>query len=191
MRCCCHGIATRCSLMDCIFFLDAVWRIELDVTVIVLLVQWSLHKVGIRPLERHTCCSEVLTCCMNSKLDLWGKSKGQWGSGSCGLAARNCLFTESLSLTAVLAAMAGTLNSLASMASTIPLLVCLLVFFHLSPIETTTVKSFHDNKWISLLDRGSFDFISVVNTFHVFSVFVKKLDMLGQDSGVLEELQVW
>lgn len=87
--------------------------------------------------------------------------------------------------------MAGTLNSLASMASTIPLLVCLLVFFHLSPIETTTVKSFHDNKWISLLDRGSFDFISVVNTFHVFSVFVKKLDMLGQDSGVLEELQVW
>jgi small subunit ribosomal protein S16 len=64
-------------------------------------------------------------------------------------------------------------------------------FFHLSPIETTTVKSFHDNKWISLLDQGSFDFIPVVNTFHVFSVFVEKLDMLGQDSGVLEELQVW
>ncbi len=63
-------------------------------------------------------------------------------------------------------------------------------FFHLSPIETTTVKSFHDNKWISLLDQGSFDFISVVNTFPIFSVFVNKLDMLGQDSGVLVELQV-
>jgi hypothetical protein len=24
LLCCCHGIATRCSLMDCILFLDAV-----------------------------------------------------------------------------------------------------------------------------------------------------------------------
>jgi hypothetical protein len=101
----------------------------------------------------------------------------------CDLAARNCLFTESLSLTAVHAAMSGTL------ASTIPLLVpsC---FFHLSLIETTTVKSFHDNKWISLLYQGIFDFVSAVNSFPVFSVFVKKPDMLGQDSGVLVELQV-
>jgi len=38
--------------MDCILFLDAVQRIELDVTVVVLLVQWSLDKVGIRPMER-------------------------------------------------------------------------------------------------------------------------------------------
>ncbi len=63
-------------------------------------------------------------------------------------------------------------------------------FFHLSLIETTTVKSFHDNKWISLLYQGIFDFVSAVNSFPVFSVFVKKPDMLGQDSGVLVELQV-
>lgn len=105
-----------------------------------------------------------------------------------GLAARNCLLTESLSLTVVHAAMAGTLNSLAS---TIPLLVCLLVFFSFIPYRDHHCQVLNDNKWIYLLDRGSFDFISVVNTFHVFSVFVKKLDMLGQDSGVLEELQVW
>ncbi len=100
----------------------------------------------------------------------------------CGLAERNCLFTKSLSLTAVHAAMAGTLNSLVyNLIASVP-----SCFFNLSPIETTTGKSFHDNKWISLLDQGSFDFTSVVNTFHAFSVFVKKLDMLGQDSGVLK-----